>query len=273
VLNRALPGPIRGTLSTSPPATPLAGSITLIQLSPAGLPSESRLAFITRIRPLVNSICWGVLPTAMLTVSPVERSTRVMVLRLEFETYTTESLIRAAPATPDPGASAMVFTSCPFRRSTTAMASRARSGTTAVPPRVVTLTGCTSDAPNGTVDTWVGAATGSRLNVAPVLLSTTTISSGAGGGAAVSAQERDTPVTRLSPNRILRRRIVMPGRSKHLVPAASRPPGSAAEPGIAGDAAAASADPSGQSQERAVRLARPGATASPEASHPTRSLP
>src|SRR4051795_10680828 len=88
----------------------------------------------------------------------------------------------------------MVFTSCCSRRSTTARELRPRSDTTAVAPRVATLTGITSDAPTGTVEIWVGAATGTRFRVAPVVLSTTTISSGGAGGGAVSAQ----PVSELA---------------------------------------------------------------------------
>jgi hypothetical protein len=48
------------------------------------------------------------------------------------------------------------------------------------------------------VDTWAGAETGRRLRVAPVVLRTTTISSGAGGGAAVSAHAHRAAAERTS---------------------------------------------------------------------------
>jgi hypothetical protein len=63
-----------------------AGSITLIELSPAGLPRESIFEFMTSTRPRVNVRCCGVGPTTRLAVSPVARSTRVTVLRLALET-------------------------------------------------------------------------------------------------------------------------------------------------------------------------------------------
>src|SRR5690242_18543151 len=116
----------------------------------------------------------------------------------------------------------MVVTSCPARRSTTAIASRPRSGTTAVAPRVVTLTGPTSLAPSGMVDTCIGAATGSRLSVAAVLLRTTMTSSGAGGGAAVSAQPQPAAqLTASAPRRATRAKLIAE-RFKHGARAASR---------------------------------------------------
>ena len=92
------------------------------------------------------------------------------------------------------------------------MASLPRKGTTAVSPRVVTLTGSTSDAPSGMVETWIGATTGSRLRVAPVLLRTTTTSSGAGGGAAVSAQPHQTAILSASPDNKAKRLVLMHGK-------------------------------------------------------------
>src|SRR6185312_16786627 len=132
-----------------------------------------------------------------------------------------ESLINAAPARMEPGWSLMVLTSCCSRRSTTARALRARSDTTAVAPRVATLTGITSDAPTGTVEIWVGAVTGTRLRVAPVVLSTTTISSGGAGGGAVSAQAVSELAARASLSRGERWCMVQE-RSNHSSSVASR---------------------------------------------------
>src|SRR4051812_33330964 len=130
-----------------------------------------------------------------------------------------ESLIRAAPATPEPGARESVFISWPALRSTTAMASWAWRGTTATAPRVVMLAGCTSDAPRGTVETCVGEAMGIRLRVAAVVLSTTTTSSGGGKGAEVSAQ--DVNPARARVRAALRRIVSMAERSKATFSAAS----------------------------------------------------
>jgi hypothetical protein len=55
---------------------------------------------------------------------------------------------------------------------------------------VATLAGSTSEAPSGIVETWVGAATGTRLKVAAAVLRTMTTSSGGGSGADVSAQDQ-----------------------------------------------------------------------------------
>ena len=60
--------------------------MTLMELSPAGLPKESRLEFMTSTRPRVNVTCCGEGPTRVLAVSPVARSIRVTVLRLELVT-------------------------------------------------------------------------------------------------------------------------------------------------------------------------------------------
>src|SRR5215210_1678280 len=101
----------------------------------------------------------------------------------------------------------MVLINMPSRRSSTANASRPRRGTTAVAPRVATLTGSTSEAPRGTVETWLGDVTGIRLSVAAVVFRTTTISSGGGKGAEVSAHPAHTKHASAT-NRVWRKAIL-----------------------------------------------------------------
>jgi hypothetical protein len=79
--DEAFPGPVSGIESTPLAGALVAGSITVIQLSPRGCRIGSRLPFSTKSRPRVNITAWGYCPTGISSDSPVRKFTRVRVLR------------------------------------------------------------------------------------------------------------------------------------------------------------------------------------------------
>src|SRR5688572_32531498 len=88
------------------------GSMTLIQLSPAGQARSGgghspRLAFTTKSLPRATTTSEGEFPTGIPRVSPVSRLTLRRRFRPDRVTYATESLRTTPPSAPAPGPTEM----------------------------------------------------------------------------------------------------------------------------------------------------------------------